>query len=102
MIARRWFGTAALLLSLTTHAAADYIYGRVTEVVNNHFSHQYSILPECRLRRHQPDPVSVSQSTTALQGSQRRRPGRCGFPLNRPQARGSPSKNSDQQKQPAI
>jgi hypothetical protein len=37
MIARRWFGTAALLLSLTTHAAADYIYGRVTEVVDNHF-----------------------------------------------------------------
>ena len=38
MIARRWFGTAVLLLSLTTHAAADYIYGRVTEVVDNHFS----------------------------------------------------------------
>jgi hypothetical protein len=60
--------------------------------------HQHSILPECRLRRHQPDLVSVSQSTTALQGSQRRRPGRCGFPLNQPQARGSPSKNSGQQK----
>ena len=38
MIARRWFGTAVLLLLLTTHAAADYIYGRVTEVVDNHFS----------------------------------------------------------------
>lgn len=38
MIARRWFGTAVFLLSLTTHAAADYMYGHVTEVVDNHFS----------------------------------------------------------------
>ena len=38
MIARRWFETAVLLLSLTTHAAADYMYGHVTEVVDNYFS----------------------------------------------------------------
>jgi hypothetical protein len=38
MILRRWYGTAVLLISLTTHAAADYMNGHVTEVVDNHFS----------------------------------------------------------------
>src|SRR5713226_5551894 len=46
MIARRWFGAAALLLLLTTHAAADYMYGYVSQIGDNHFSIRTRFFPE--------------------------------------------------------
>jgi hypothetical protein len=46
MIARRWFGTSVLLLLLTPHAAADYMYGYVSQIENNHFSIRTRFFPE--------------------------------------------------------
>ena len=46
MITRRWFGTAAVLLLLTTHAAADYVYGEVSQIEDNRFSIRTRFFPK--------------------------------------------------------
>jgi hypothetical protein len=46
MIARRWFGTAVLILLLTTHAAADYMYGHVSQIEDNRFSISARFFPK--------------------------------------------------------
>jgi Domain of unknown function (DUF5666) len=46
MIARWWFGAAVLLLLVTTHAAADSIYGYVSQIEDNHFSIRTRYFPK--------------------------------------------------------
>jgi hypothetical protein len=46
MIARRWSGATVLLLVLTTHAAADSIYGYVSQIEDNHFSIRTRYFPK--------------------------------------------------------
>ena len=46
MFTRQGFGPAILLLLLTTHAAADYMYGYVNQIEDNHFSIRTRFFPE--------------------------------------------------------
>jgi hypothetical protein len=46
MIARRWSVATMLLLALTTHAAADSIYGYVSQIEDNHFSIRTRFFPK--------------------------------------------------------
>src|SRR5216684_8550422 len=46
MFTRQGFGPAILLLLLTTHAAADYMYGYVNQIEDNHFSSRTRFFPE--------------------------------------------------------
>ncbi len=45
MTARQWIGTSALLLLLTTCAAADYMHGYVSQIGDNRFSIRTRFFP---------------------------------------------------------